>query len=243
MRQNVLQKAKYATAHWLRFDAIRTPDQLSLSGQPSGALSWKTGPSGPVGPDGYRLPSEIWCAVGLFPNLESATAAMERQDDFMPFASTAVESWHQLLLPIRSQGVSNHLDRDCPGELFDVSPADPGGSLMVITTAGYVPGPGLNAPRLIAFRRNVDRVNDALQRAEGCLATRPFTPHTVGDDGFTFSVWRDDASMLNATYRAGEHRTQMDSHKSENMFDRSSFTRFRILDAFGQWQGRDPLAS
>jgi hypothetical protein len=65
--------------------------------------------------------------------------------------------------------------------------------------------------------------------------------HHWGDDGFTLSVWRDDASMLNAPYRAGPHREKMDSHKSVNAFDRSSFTLFRIVDTCGQWDGRDPL--
>jgi hypothetical protein len=157
----------------------------------------------------------------------------------MPFVVNTVESWHQLLLPIRHQGQCNYLDRECPGELFAVSSTDPGGAVMVITTAGYHPGPRVE--RLIAFRRGVDEVNNWLQQVDGCLASRPITPHTFGDDGFTLSVWRDDASMLNATYRAGTHREKMDWHKSVNAFDRSSFTRFRIVDTCGQWDGRDPL--
>jgi hypothetical protein len=233
------EKARYATAHWLRFQDVTTPDQLDLSAQPQGAMSWKIGPSGPVGPDGYRLPGKIWCAVGLFPDLAPARAALHARDLYMPFVANTVESWHQLLLPVRHQGQCNYLDRECPGELFAVSSADPGGAVMVITTAGYHPGPKVE--RLIAFRRGVDEVNDWLQQADGCLASRPITPHTAGDDGFTLSAWRDDASMLNAMYRAGTHREKMDWHKSASAFDRSSFTRLRIVDTCGQWDGRDPL--
>jgi hypothetical protein len=47
--------------------------------------------------------------------------------------------------------------------------------------------------------------------------------------------------MLNAMYRAGTHREKMDWHKSVSAFDRSSFTRLRIVDTCGQWDGRDPL--
>jgi hypothetical protein len=47
--------------------------------------------------------------------------------------------------------------------------------------------------------------NERMGKAEGCLAIRVFTPHTVGDDGFTMSIWRDDASMLTAAYRPGGH--------------------------------------
>ena len=202
-------------------------------------MSWKIGPSGPIRPDGYRLPGEIWCAVGLFSDLAPARAALQAIECYMPFAPNSVESWHQLLLPVRHQGQCNHLDRECPDEVFAVSSADPGGALVVITTAGYHPGPRVE--RLIAFRRGVDEVNDWLLQVEGCLASRAITPHTFGDDGFTLSVWRDDASMLNAIYRAGSHREKMDWHKSVSAFDRSSFTRLRILETRGHWEGTDPL--
>jgi hypothetical protein len=69
---------------------------------------------------------------------------------------------------------------------------------MVITTAGFQFGPDLKIERVIDFRRNVDVTNEWMRKAEGCLASQVFTPHTVGDDGFTMSIWRDDASMLAA---------------------------------------------
>jgi len=47
--------------------------------------------------------------------------------------------------------------------------------------------------------------------------------------------------MLSASYRAGLHRTYTDGHKISSDFDRSSFTRFRIIDSNGKWNGRDPL--
>jgi hypothetical protein len=42
----------------------------------------------------------------------------------------------------------------------------------------------------------VDATNDWMGKAAGCLANQVFTPHTVGDDGFTISIWRDDPSMF-----------------------------------------------
>jgi hypothetical protein len=237
----MIEKARYATAHWLRFEEVTTPTQLLLTGQPQSALSWMIGPSGPVGPDGYRLPATIWCAVGLYRDREAADAALDELKTFMPFLSLVVESWHQVLLPVRHHGESNHLERDCPGPLFETAPQDPGGQAFVLTTAGFVRGPDLKVHRLIDFRRNVDVVNDWMGQADGCLASRPFTPHTVGDDGYTLSAWRDDAAMLAASYRGGTHRTHIDLHKQTAAFDRSSFTRLRILRSRGQWNGRDPL--
>jgi hypothetical protein len=242
LRWSLPLKARYATAHWLRFPAVTTPDQLDLSMQPEGALSWKIGPSGPVGPDGYRLPSLIWCAVGLFRELDAARSAFEQTQRHMPFLAGVVESWHQLIEPFRHQGECNHLDRTTPCEIFEVAAAtSPAGPMMVITTAGYRFGPDLKMERVIDFRRHVDQVDAWLQTVDGCLASRAFTPHTVGDDGYTFSVWRDEATMLNTAYRAGAHRTQLDRHKAEDIFDRSSFTRFRILDTNGAWNGANPI--
>lgn len=234
------EKAQYATAHRIRFREIKTPEMLQLAGSPAGALSWKIGPSGEVGPDGYRLPADVWCAVGLYREFDAAKTALEARQQFMPFLEDTIESWHGLLLPIMHRGECNHLDRDRPDMLFEVGKADPGGACMVITTAGFQFGPDLKIERVIDFRRNVDVTNDWMGKAEGCLANQVFTPHTVGDDGFTMSIWRDDASMLAAAYRPGGHRSQIDRHKAEAVMDRSSFTRCRILDTCGQWNGRDP---
>jgi len=214
---------------------------LELSGNPAGALSWKIGSSGPVGPNGYRLPGNVWCAVGLYSELDAAQTALQTKDQFMSFLTDAIESWHALLLPIMHRGECNHLDRTQPGTLFEVDQNDPGGPCMVITTAGFEGGPELKIERVIDFRRNVDMTNEWMAKTDGCLASQVFTPHTVGDDGFTMSIWRDDACMLKAAYHPGIHRSQLDQHKKENAFDRSSFTRFRVMDTCGQWNGRDPV--
>lgn len=234
------EKARYATAHRIRFPRITTPEMLQLSDRPPNALSWKIGPSGPVGPDGYRLPADVWCAVGLYHESSAAETALHTRDQFMPFLADAIESWDALLMPIAHKGECNHLDRDHPGRLFDVAKADLGGVCMVITTAGFILGPELKIERVIDFRRNVDATNEWMATADGCLASQVFTPHTVGDDGCTMSIWRDDVSMLGAAYRPAFHRSQIDRHKAENVFDRSSFTRFRVLDSCGLWNGRNP---
>ena len=158
----------------------------------------------------------------------------------MPCLEDEVESWHSLLMPIMHRGECNHRDRNRPDTLFEVGHADPGGICMVVTTAGFNFGPDLNIERVIDFRRHVDSTNAWIEKADGCLASQVFTPHTVGDDGVTMSLWRDDASMLAAAYRPGDHRCQIDRHKAEAVMDRSSFTRCRILESHGQWHGRNP---
>jgi hypothetical protein len=189
-------------------------------------MSWKIGPGGQVGPDGRRLPSDTRSAVGLFAGLAEAELAFRNKEAFMPFLAGAEESWHFLLRPFRHHGECNHIQRETPGELFEVSKEGCGGPLVVFTTAGYKLGFEANMDRVVAFRHKVDHVGAWMKELEGCLLSRGFTPHTVGYDGFTVSVWRSDEDMLCASYRAGTHRNYIDGHKASSDFDRSSFTRF-----------------
>ena len=237
----MVEKARFAIVHLLRFPQITTPEQLALIHAPRGSMSWKIGPGGQVGPDGRRLPSDTWCAVALFTELADAELAFRNKEEFMPFLASTEESWHLLLRPVRHHGDCNHIQRETPGELFEVSEESCGGPLAVVTTAGYQLGFEANMDRVVAFRRKVDHVGAWMKELEGCLFSRAFTPHAVGYDGFTVSVWRSDEDMLRASYRAGLHRNYMDGHKTSSDFDRSSFTRFRILDSSGKWNGRDPL--
>src|SRR5216683_5828936 len=81
----MLEKARYATAHRIRFREVTAPEMLRLSESPAGALSWKIGPSGPVGPNGYRLPANVWCAVDLYLESDAAQLALQATEQFMPF--------------------------------------------------------------------------------------------------------------------------------------------------------------
>ena len=76
--------ARFATVHWIRFPSVMTPDKLSLPEPPRDCVSFKIGPAGPVGADGYRLPSNVWCAVALFDDLAAAEAAHATHEPHHP---------------------------------------------------------------------------------------------------------------------------------------------------------------
>jgi hypothetical protein len=158
----------------------------------------------------------------------------------MPFLPDVLEGWHALLHPIAHHGKCNHLDHDQPGPLFALSGVDPGGPLLVMTTAGFVPGPQLDMQRVHAFRVGVDDVRASLEGSEGIVAAQVFSPHRPGEDGATMTIWRSDAQMVNAMYRPGLHRSLLDNYHTAPTADRTSFTRFRFLRTAGQWRGRDP---
>src|SRR5690606_14197980 len=160
-------------------------------------------------------------------------AAVAEPGRFMPFLGETIEAWHALLLPVAHRGECNHFDRECPGPLVQPHDDDPGGPLVVMTTAGFDLGPDLDMDRVVDFRRNVDRVRLSAAAADGNLARQVFAPHTPGDDGVTITVWRDDAAMSAFAYRPGEHRGQIDRYKRERTADRTSFTRLRAARTRG----------
>jgi hypothetical protein len=229
--------ARYAAVHWLEFAGVRLPAELALGPSPADCASFKIGPDGPVGSDGRRLPSNVWCGVALFESRAAAEKAFAAPERFLPAGSR--QSWHALLLPVAHRGECNHFESGRPRTLFEIAEHDPGGPLFVMTTAGFVPPPDL--ARVVDFRLHVDKVRDSLAAVGGCVASEVFTPHTLGDDGVTMTLWKNDAAMIDAMYRPGIHRTQVDRHKRDNLADRTSFTRFRVLATRGQWGGSDSL--
>lgn len=239
----MVELCSWATLHFLRFGGIETADTLDLTRQPEGAASWQIGPDGEVGPEGIRLPSNIWCAVGLYRQRTDAQRAVATPEEFMPFLAQATEAWHALLLPVANRGECNHLDPAAPGLMLQPAASDPGGPLVVVTTAGFDRGPDFSLARVISFRRAVDAVRDTVAGMDGNLARQVFTPHVVGPDGFTCTVWRDDKAMMAYAYRPGRHRTVMERYKAEQTADRTSFSRFRVLECHGQWEGRCPIAA
>ena len=238
MSRNI-SKAGYATAHWIRFPEIVTPETIARAEAPAESLSWKIGPDGPVGPSGVHLPSNVWCGVALFTDLAAADAALDAKERHLPWLPNAVESWHALLLPIAHRGECNHIERAAPGPIFDIAARDPGGPLLVMTTAGFNQGADLDLARVVDFRVHLGGVHEWLKSVDGRIASQVFTPHTAGDDSVTMSIWRNDAVMVGSMYKPGAHRAQIDRYQTEKTADRASFTRLRMLRTAGQWNGVD----
>jgi hypothetical protein len=232
----------WLTAHLLRFSQDLQATDLDLSHRPEGGISWKIGAAdSPIGPDGFRTRiSPIWCGIGLYQTREAAESALDDPISYLPFLPAASESWHALLAPISHFGEANCLNLANPGKFVQPG-SDPGGSLVVLTTAGFDLGPNLDMERMKDFVRNVLRVQEWMGTFDGLFFRHVFKP--AGDpaeDGFTISVWRDDSSMMNFAYRPGIHREQLDRYKSLRTADRASFTRCRPIRTVGTWGGIDP---
>ena len=237
------EPCRWVTWHFTRFSEIRTPEMLDLSLRPAGAIGWEIGPDGPPKPDGSRELTGVWCAVGLYRHLADAEAAVADPGAFMPFLGETIEAWHALLMPVAHRGECNHLDRERPGEILQAHGEDPGGPLVVMTTGGFVLGPGFDRSRAIDFTHRSFRVRQTLDETIGNFARQIFYPHVLGVDPVTMTVWRDDAAMSAFAYRPGLHRDALERHKREGTLDRTSFTRLRAVRTSGSWEGRDPVAA
>lgn len=73
------------------------------------------------------------------------------------------------------------------------------------------------------------------------ITTTSYDSQVDGREGCTVSLWRDDKAMMAAAHKGGEHKGQLDYHKVTPHFDRSSFTRGRIVASAGTWDGTDPV--
>jgi hypothetical protein len=164
---------------------------------------------------------------------------MAAPEAIFPFVAKAAESWHVLLLPYTHRGAVNWRGKVEVGSAIRTGP-DPGGPLVVITTAGYDAMGPEDMPRMTAFLRRVPLTKDFIEKAEGNVRTAIYA--SCDDrDGITFTLWASDAAMVAAAYGAGAHHTQLLHHRVEPLFDRSSFTRARVIRSCGNWDGSDPV--
>jgi hypothetical protein len=103
-------------------------------------------------------------------------------------------------------------------------------------------GPELKIERVIEFRKNVDLIDDWIQQSDGCLASRPFTPHRR-------RRWFHHECLAGRRLDAervlpGRCSSNADrpSQGGERLRPAVIHT-VRILETCGQWNGRNPLTA
>jgi hypothetical protein len=231
----------WLTFHRARFSRAGGPDEIEAAA-PATAAAWRAGPDAPFGSDGFRTGvSDIWGGVGFYADRKAAEAALALPDEALPFAGQAEEVWHGLLCVIAHRGELDLSTAQEPHPALAPVASDPGGVMAVFTSAGYDTRDEARHDQIRDFLRKVEEVRAFYGTLEANVVHMVVgPPDTV--DGVTFSVWRSDAGMLAAAYKDGTHRKYMDQHKEDPMFDRSSFTRVRLLASRGSWDGADPRA-
>jgi hypothetical protein len=231
-------KVGWITFHRWLFETEQSPDTLTV-GAPKGAVWWHCGAESPIGPNGFRtLKGRSWAGAGFFEDRANAELVLDDLSSQFPSLPAWVEEFHCLLRPIRFSGDCRWLAR-ADAELA-VAANDPGGPMVVLTSAGYDDMGPAHYARMLDFRENVDRVRAWYDTLDGNIVNGSYA---TGTDGMTFSLWRSDDDMRTAAYGQGFHRTQLDRQKAERMADRTSYTRTRMVRHSGTWNGRDPVAA
>jgi len=239
-----MQLASHASIFMARFDEMRGSGELPPNSS-SGTLFRHVGADTraaaqePASQNAFRF-----LVLGLHSDEASAMRYMDRQCEVVPWFADAAETWSAVLRPFRHLGECNYLDVKKPGPLFDsVEPApEPSDPIAVITTVGWALGPALDMNRVAEFGKGAAGVRVSMTGTPGLISQESFFfPGAIQCDPLTFSLWRDAASARSFAYGPGVHRMQMHRLQEQNLADRTSFTRCRILRAMGTWHGQCPL--
>ena len=231
--------------HWITLHRIRFASPVSAHERQfppvRDADVWRFCPQHSPGPDGLvTLVSDIWGGMGIWNSRAEAEAMLARPDRAMPWLSEAVASWHCLALPVGHRGEVNWRGHIEDGTAIRPSPSDPGGALIVVTSAGFTHRDAANLPRIKRFVEGVSEVMGWFTALPSNIRNDVFNGPD-GREGFTLSLWQSDAAMRETAYHPGRHRGRMDEYRDGALMDRSSFTRLRAVVSHGDWDG-DPLS-
>lgn len=155
----------------------------------------------------------------------------ERSPTVRRWDAAAGERWRALLEPLSSRG---RWSRQEPfGHLENIPRYD--GPVAALTRARIAPR------KMATFWRAVPPVSADLHRSEGLLLALGVGEAPIGLQG-TFSVWRSGRDLAAFAYRREPHRAAIRRTAEEGWYAEELFARFRLLDADGRIDGRDPLS-
>jgi hypothetical protein len=229
-----------------RFDEMRAAGALAPGAAPGVAFQnvgadTRAAASEPASQQAFRF-----LVLALHTDEASARAFVNDRRTIAPWLAEAVEVWSAILQPFRHLGDCNYLDPLLPGPLFTSLAAqpDPTEPIVVITTAGWLVNDNLDMARVREFSNGVLGVRASMTGIEGLHSQQSFFfPGVLQHDPVTVTVWRDSACARAFAYGPGVHRAQMQRQREQNLADRTSFTRCRVLSSEGTWHGRDPFSS
>lgn len=228
--------------HWMTLHRVRFASPVSVKDrafeQPAPAECWRFCPS--HGMNDMGLPawnSDVWGGLGIYDRREDAEAMVQDPQAHLPWLHEAVESWHALVIPIAHHGEVNWRGTLENGTALRTGKADANGPMIVVTTAGYNSRDPDQIPRIASFMQGVQDVMDFYAGLPGNLHHGVFNGGFDGRDGFTLTLWKDDREMISGAYKPGIHKTLMDQSRDGSTFDRSSFTRARLVASTGTWDG------
>ncbi|HEX4015809.1 MAG TPA: spheroidene monooxygenase [Frankiaceae bacterium] len=177
-----------------------------------------------------------WALLAAWDTAEQA-AAFERDggDEIVrQWDAHADERWRVSLQPVSSVGLWSGAAPFGPRGIR--APRESAAPCAVLTRARLSPR------KAAAFWRATPPVAAAVAVAPGLRFARGIGEAPVGLQA-TFSVWDDPRSASAFAYENAAHRAVVDRTGPEGWYAEQLFARFAVIDASGEVDGRDPMAS
>lgn len=178
-----------------------------------------------------RPNTAVWAILATWPDPETARRLIGSASVFDRWRSHAAESWTILLEPTSSRGRWSGKNPFHPGGV-----ANEGGPIVALTRAT------MRASTFLRFWRRVPDISQVIGEDPNVIfkigiGEVPLL-HQV-----TFSIWPDAVSMAQFARGDGPHGRAIRAVRTENWFAEELYARFRIIDDWGSWDGRRPLAA
>lgn len=235
--------ASCLSLHLARFDQVRPAGATTACDRPGVLFCAVAADTRAAGTKPASQVAFAFAMLALHTDEDSAHRLVDDRLTVAPWLGDAREVWGAVLQPYRHKGCANHLDPSTPGPLFDGAslPGNTDGPLVAITSAGWNTGDSLDMNRVREFSTGVLAVRVSMTAVPGLHSQQSFFfPGVLAIDPITVSFWRDDAAVRAFAYEQGSHRRQMDRHRAEQLADRTSFTRCRVVRSDGTWCGSVP---
>lgn len=178
----------------------------------------------------------VYCLMATWPSLDVARERVTAAPVYRRYHEMSDEHWSVFLQTTRSRGSWEQHDPFIPSlpELGSRTPSPPG-TIAIVTRAS------VRASKLVPFWRSVPAVSDATENRPG-LRFKIGMGELPVVELMTFSLWDELTEAQQFAYHQGAHRASLQRSRDEGWFHEELFARFRLLDAQGCWEGKDPLA-
>ncbi len=179
----------------------------------------------------------IW---SLHSSLPSAKAFTEKYHQHVPWGNPC-ETWSAVLQPFRHIGEINHLDPKEPSRIYeiDMDPPDPSTPVLIVTSVGWSSFEPDDIERIKDFGGRVAAVRIGMTGIPGLISQQSFSlDGGLAWDGLTVTMWDKLATAMNFAYGPGYHCSQVKMQRETSLGDRTSFTRFVVLESHGTWHGQ-----
>lgn len=176
-----------------------------------------------------RPNTAVWAILATWPDAETARRMIGDAPVFCRWRARSTESWTILLEPTSARGQWSGRAPFTPTDTPNSGP------IVALTRAT------MRASRFLRFWQRVPDISAAIGQDPNVIfkigiGEVPLL-HQV-----TFSIWPDADSMTQFARGSGPHGRAVQAVRAEDWFAEELYARFRILDHWGSWDGRDPLA-